>query len=566
MLSFKKIGVLSLLLSAGLLLGLAINGNKASQQKVFEAKATDTWQEELSAVNLVIGYGKVVHEDSTADYATSASSRYSYFVRHGYLTNSKIKKYDNVSSTDDYATNAKFTSDTTTDSLCEHWQFKINGGKLSEGTEDGVILGITANESMSFSIDTMTFKGWPNSGRVNTYVKRNGLSTYTSVQSAAIANTSTEYSQSAVYLYQGDTVYFEYIQLYGSGNLQQTSGSGLPVFKLAEHQIERTITTTEIARNYYNNALASDASADFARDETQVFDIAVRHGKIEANNVVKFDSISGSGTNITYANSTDPDKLNSGITYGKSIWSGNDDGVIYVIKALQPITFQSNPKQFNGWQDNVYLTYAIKESGASSYIVVAKEYYHGKTNSGDTQPVNPILLNTGDELYFEFRFPWEVTATGNRRSIQDNDDAGTVPTFVVSRVNIGTVAVEANTFMAKFMKLATVATDNEGTGQCISAGWYSRAKAAFNAMSGDARELFLTDAAYADGAARLIKWATANGEEINASNLLVTASSNHFFINNSKQSSNIVLIVVIAVAISSLAFIGFFFSRKRKHL
>ena len=565
MLSFKKIGVLSLLLSAGLLLGLAINGNKASQQRVFEAKATDPWQEEIYAANLVIGYGKAVKADSTADYATATSGRYSFFVRHGYLTNNKIHKYDNVTS--DGSTNATFTSNTATDATCSHWKFELKSGKLAEGTEDGVILGITAHETMTYSINTMTFKGWPNSGKANTYVQRSGLSSYDLIQSATITNTSTEYSQSEITLYSGDTAYFEFFQADGTGNLQSSGGAGLPTFKMAEAQIERTITTTNIAKDYYNHALATNPSADYARDETQVFDVAVRHGKIEANNVAKFDSVTFTSNNLAYTQSADTDKINAAISYGKNVWSGNDDGVIYVIKALQPITFQSNPKQFNGWQDNVYLTYAIKESGASSYIVVAKEYYHGKTNSGDTQAVNPILLNTGDELYFEFRFPWEVTATNQRRSIQDNSDEGTVPTFVVSRVNIGTVAVEANTFMAKFMKLATVATDNEGTGQCVSAGWYSRAKTAFNAMSADARELFLTDAAYADGAARLIKWATANGEEINASNLLVTASSNHLFINNSKQSTNVVLIVVIAVAISSLAFMGFaFFSRKRKHL
>ena len=277
---FKKIGIFSTLALSGLAIGLGF-----AFKDVHQVKA-DGWSEELYSANLVIKYGKAVKDNASADYQTADSGRYTFFVRHGYLTNNKCYKYDNYSG--DGSTNATFTSNTATDSSASHWQWKINGGKLAEGTEDGIIVGITAKTPMTVAIDTMTFKGNPNGGRANTYVKRADVNAYLSVQSVSIANTSTEYSQTAIALNTGDTAYFEYIQLYGNGNLQSSSGVGLPLFKLNEYgtdPVEKTINTTEIARNYYTNALAHDASADFADDASLAFKYGVRHGKIEANNV-----------------------------------------------------------------------------------------------------------------------------------------------------------------------------------------------------------------------------------------------------------------------------------------
>ena len=552
--NIKKVSVLTFLLSTGLLIGLGANRNNSHQAKA----AAEPWSETISAVNVVINYGAEVHENASADYRTSDSGRFSYFVRHGYLTNSKIAKYDNVSSTDEYTENATFTSNTATDSSCEHWQFKINGGKTANDNEDGVILGFTANTSMTYSIDTMTFKGWPNSGRVNTYVKRYGSSTYTSIQSVAIANTSTEYSQSAVDLYSGDTVYFEYIQLYGSGNLQQTSGSGLPVFKFNELVVERTVNTSDLARGYYNNALAADADADYARDMSGTFEYGVRHGRLDTKTIEKFDTVTAANaTSIDYKQSSDTENTHAAITYGRNIWTANNDGVIYVVKALEEITFSSSSVTFsNGWF-GFYLNYFLKEAGGSTLITIAKETYAaGSTNP--TAAVAPIKLSAGDEMYFEVRYAW---SSNPRRSIQDNSDAGAVPTFVISQADLEEVSVEANTFMAKYMKLAAIS--GEGTGVCKTGGWYTAAKAAFNAMSSEARELFLTDSDYEAGADRLRAWATANGEVINASNLLV-ASSNNTFLNIANNNNSAIIIVIITLI--GFAFAGLFvISHKRKH-
>ena len=552
---FKKIGIFSTLVlaSAAVALGFAKHN--------FHEVRAEGWSEELYASNLFIKYGKAVKADASADYQTADSGRYTFFVRHGYLTNSKIAKYDNCTS--DGSTNATFTSNTATDSAASHWKWEMKGGTLSGGTEDGVIVGITASTPMTMSIDSMTFGGWPNGGKANTYVKRAGINAYLSIQSASIANTSTEYSQSAVALNTGDTFYFEYIQLSGSGNISSSGGVGLPLFKLNEYgtdPVEKTINTTEIARNYYTNALAHDSSADYADDATLAFKYGVRHGKIEANNVEKFDTVTNTSNNIQYAQSTDTENTHAAITYGKNIWSANDDGVIYVFKALRPLTFEFESLTYaGGWTTNVHHTFAIKESGSSSFIIVSRWQY-----SGATQAVDPILLNTGDELYFEFRYAW---SSSPRRSIQDNSDTGNVPTFVFTDKNNAATSVEANTFMAKYMKLATIALDNEGTGQCISAGWYTAAKAAFNAMSAEARQLFLTDAAYAAGADRLVAWATANGDTLNGSNILAKATNSPFGINVVGQgdNTNLYLIVIISALMSITLISCLIIIKKRKH-
>ena len=553
---FKRFALYGFLLSAGLLIGAV--GTKAN---VAKANATaESWSESLYTEDFVKGYGSAVVANADADYATSTSGHYSYFVRHGYLANNKCYKYDNVTAN---ATSASFKSNVKTDSDASHWQFQMNGGKITEGTEDGVILGMTANEKLIYSIDTMTFKGWPNGCRINTYVQKNGTSTYTSVQSVSIANTSTEYSQSDITLNVGDTVYWEFIQLYGGGNIQSIDGAGLPTFNFREYVLgEKTVNTTELARGYYNNALKTDATADYATDDSDAFEYGVRHGKIENNNVVKFDSVGMSGTNLIYSESDDTTETKARITYGKTILSANDDGVIFAIRALKDITFASTPKTFGGWQDNVYLTYAIKDAGKDSYTVVAKEYYHGATNSGETKEVAPILLHTGDEMLFEFRFPYSATASNGRRSIQDNKDEGTVPTFVIRDNNVTDVTVEANTFMVKYMRLATIETSNTGSGACKTQGWYTAAKAAFNSLSSDARELFLTDAAYSDGAARLHAWAIANNDTINSNNTIVSNSLLNRTFEMANGGAFIAVIIIVCSVITSISM--FFLFRRKK--
>ena len=553
----KKFGFLITALSASLLVGLSLGNAK---QEYSPALATDPWQEEVSAEDILIKYAKAVVDDEEADYVTVASGRFSYFVRHGFLSSSTIEKYETV--TGDGTTTCGY--DYTTGVVDSKRAYVIgNTADASNGTKlllkkntDGVILGITAHEAMTCTAPEVTFKGWFNSWvYVDSFVKRSGSNSYTSIQSKKIATGEETYSQEAVTIYNGDTIYFQIYHKYGNGDVKQTEGSGLPTFTLDEYKIERTIKTTEMARTYYNNALASNADADFVRDESQVFEYGVRHGKIEANNVVKFDSVTKENSNITYAIASDTGNVYAGITYGKNIWTLNDDGVIFVIRALEEVTFKSVALTYaGGWQDGIYITYAIKNNGASYYTVVAKEYY--KTANGDTAAVAPITLRTGDQMFFEFR---SAATTGGRRSIQDNSDTGNVPTFVVSKKDVGSVSVEANTFMAKYMKLATVS--GNGTGLCITQNWYANAKTAFNAISDDARELFLTNAAYTEGADRLRAWATANGDEVDGSYLLVSSGKITVFNEIINNDNSMIIFAIIFGTFASLSLLVFFINK-----
>ena len=554
----KKFGFLITALSAGLLVGLSLVGAK---QEYSPALATTDWAEDISAEEILIKYAAAVVADSEADYETAASGRYSYFVRHGFLSEGTIEKYETVTGNGTTTSGYDYTTgDSKRAYVVGNSADASNGTKLLlKKNTDGVIVGITANEAMTCTVDEVTFQGWFNSWvYVDSFVKRDGLSAYNLIQSKKIATGEETYSQEAVNLYSGDTIYFQIYHKYGNGDVKQTSGSGLPVFTLNEFKvenIERTIKTTEMARLYYDNALASNANADFVRDETQVFEYGVRHGKIEANNVVKFDSVTKAGSNITYAIAADTGSVYAGITYGKNLWTLNDDGVIFVVRALEDITFKSVALTFaGGWQDGVYITYAVKNNGASYYTVVAKENY--KSANGDTAAVAPIQLAAGDQMFFEFR---SAATTGGRRSVQDNSDTGNVPTFVISKRDVGSVSVEANTFMAKYMKLATVS--GSGTGLCITQNWYANAKAAFNAISADARELFLTNAAYSDGADRLVAWATANGDEINGSNLLVSSGKTTVFNEMINNDNSMIIFIIIFGTFASLSLLVFFINK-----
>ena len=543
----KKISVLTLFVATGLMAGL---GN-AKQNEFSKASATASWSESATVSTLATNFYNAFKDDDSVSQLDSTSGRYTYFVRHGYLANNKCEEYTKVvTGSENY-----LWTDTSTDAYVSTWRINLKGGKESEGTEDGGIIGFVANTTMTCSIANRTFGGWPNSGKVNIYVKRNGKSQYTSIQSTTITNTSTEFSLDEVVLYQGDTFYFEFFQSNGGGNIN----FGDMAFSLSEYLVEKTISATDVIRSYYDGALSynegtskCDIVAEYATDESQLFEVAVRHGNFYTT-MEEFDQITGATAGASRFEVSTDTSLKADIIYGSYMRSVGNDGVVLVIKALANITFESVAKSYGGSRDgSCSIFYGLKENGEDSIITVAKETYSGGFGLG----VAPIVLNTGDTLYFEFI---SNAASGWKRNIQRSGD--TEPTFVISQRNLEDDSVEANTFMAKYMKLATVT--GEGTGLCKTNGWYTAAKAAFNAMTSEARELFLTDSDYEAGADRLRAWATANGEVINASNLLV-ASSNNTFLNIANNNNSAIIIVIITLI--GFAFAGLFvISRKRKH-
>lgn len=91
--------------------------------------------------------------------------------------------------------------------------------------------------------------------------------------------------------------------------------------------------------------------------------------------------------------------------------------------------------------------------------------------------------------------------------------------------------------------------------------YYSTAKSAFNSLNSDQRELFLNNETFADAKARLVAWATANGESLNGSNQLASA---HVGSITNDENSNTVSTIIIVSVISLASIGGYFFLRRRK--
>jgi hypothetical protein len=117
-----------------------------------------------------------------------------------------------------------------------------------------------------------------------------------------------------------------------------------------------------------------------------------------------------------------------------------------------------------------------------------------------------------------------------------------------------------NTFVTNYMH-TDVAYTEAGTGACASSGWYSSAKAAFNALTARQRSLFVADTAnYANPYKRLTAWAAANGETISTTDN--TLGSNIIASDDKKDASNVYVYIAAGIAVFAVA--AFFYFRKKK--
>ena len=135
-------------------------------------------------------------------------------------------------------------------------------------------------------------------------------------------------------------------------------------------------------------------------------------------------------------------------------------------------------------------------------------------------------------------------------------------------------------FVDTYMKFDTVPAGEKGTGLCISAGWFSDAKAAFlNATSEQDKNFHLTaearllvcSSSFQDAYDRLRAWASANTEEVVAIiedqevvdyTIRAKGPVGLFFKNT--ESTNSAIVITIATIASLAAIGGYFFLRKKK--
>lgn len=164
----------------------------------------------------------------------------------------------------------------------------------------------------------------------------------------------------------------------------------------------------------------------------------------------------------------------------------------------------------------------------------------------------------------------KVAGSNNLYSVEINsvlgnvifNNNGTKQTATISNVSDGntyivypdngynTTILNAATYIDKYMKFETVWTDSDGTGLCKSSGWYSAAKTALNGTYASYKTEII---AHEPTAARLEKWARANGETFNPS----TGVFGRVYVEPiSTVTSTSATAIVVIVTLVSLSVIG----------
>ena len=125
---------------------------------------------------------------------------------------------------------------------------------------------------------------------------------------------------------------------------------------------------------------------------------------------------------------------------------------------------------------------------------------------------------------------------------------------------------EARIFTNTYMHLTDIPTSDgsEGTACKGDNGYYAQAKTGWSNLSTDGRSAFLNDDEFADAKARLIAWASANGDAFDSANNLTAKSSNLLKSSFSSSSENATIVIVTIIALAATLSAAFIFVRKKK--
>ncbi len=117
-------------------------------------------------------------------------------------------------------------------------------------------------------------------------------------------------------------------------------------------------------------------------------------------------------------------------------------------------------------------------------------------------------------------------------------------------------------FITSNMHMNDAAYDGTGTGACASI--YSDVKTAYNTLTENQKYAFLNYSGYTDAKARLLSWAAANGDALDASNSIVAKKSSSLILNGSSNSSNVYALAICAGALALAAGGAFFVFKKKR--
>ena len=107
--------------------------------------------------------------------------------------------------------------------------------------------------------------------------------------------------------------------------------------------------------------------------------------------------------------------------------------------------------------------------------------------------------------------------------------------------------------------------NNADTGACRGAsGYYAQARTTYVGMTYAQKQLFLNTSAYAEGKARFVAWAAANGEKINPSNYdLISLNSQQLM--QIVSNNSIVALVIVSMSLITVSGLAFFLIRRKKN-
>lgn len=107
--------------------------------------------------------------------------------------------------------------------------------------------------------------------------------------------------------------------------------------------------------------------------------------------------------------------------------------------------------------------------------------------------------------------------------------------------------------------------DESDTGACRGEnGYYAIAKTAYNALTQSQKGMFCTNAAYADGRARFIAWANANGEDLNLTTYNIVEKASRVSISLDNVEENNTALCVVVIAITSVTVVAVLIALKKK--
>ncbi len=177
---------------------------------------------------------------------------------------------------------------------------------------------------------------------------------------------------------------------------------------------------------------------------------------------------------------------------------------------------------------------------------------------------------TGGDQFVSFYFPRGTLFGGlndGYRCFLENDYYITVlngRVFGTTKSTAELIYTPVQSFIDTNMKMGDTAYDGTGTGSC-KGDVYNAAKTAYNTLSDNQKFAFCNYDGYADEKARLLAWAAANGDTLDASNAIVEKKSSSLLIGASSRGSDV---YVAAVCAGALALVGvgacFVFRKKRE--